>query len=135
MVHLIRNAKRSFYQNSINNNLENPKNLWRIIRSLALSKCYKLPNHLTVNDKNYHDHYDFANLFLMSTLSISLPLFSETTFLIHPTGTVLQIMLIQNCHLEYPVVSPLSLKISSELASSSYLLARLLGWTNLVAIF
>ena len=63
MVHLIRNAKRSFYQNSINNNLENHKNLWRIIRSLALSKCYKLPNHLTVNDKNYHDHYDFANLF------------------------------------------------------------------------
>ena len=30
---------------------------------------------------------------------------------------------------------PLSLKILLELASSSYLLARLLGWTTLVAIF
>ena len=59
VVHLIRYAKRSFYRNSINNNLENPKNLWRIIRFLAPSK----------------------------------------------------------------------------LASSSYLLTRLLGWTTLVAIF
>ena len=49
MVHLIRDAKRSFYRNSINNNLEDPTNLWRIIRSLAPSKCSKLPNHLTVN--------------------------------------------------------------------------------------
>ena len=34
VVHLIRNAKRYFYRNSINNHLENPKNLWCIIRSL-----------------------------------------------------------------------------------------------------
>lgn len=71
----------------------------------------------------------------MSTSSISLPLFSETTFLTHPTETVVQIMLIPSSHPEYPAVSPLSLKIFSELASSIHLLARLLGWTNLVAIF
>ena len=104
------------------------------IRSLSPSKCSELPNHLTVNDKDDHGYYDFANL-LMGTSSISLPLFSETTFLTHPTGTVLQIMLTPGFHLEYPVVSPLSLKILSELASSGYLLVRLLGWTNLVAIF
>lgn len=64
VVDLIRNhAKRSFYRNSINNNLENPKNLWRIIRSLAPSKCSKLPNHLTIDGRNYHDYYDIANLF------------------------------------------------------------------------
>ena len=63
VVHLIRYAKRSFYRNSINNNLENPKNLWRIIRSLAPSKCSKLPNHLTIDGMNYHDYYDIANFF------------------------------------------------------------------------
>ena len=63
VVHLIRYAKRSFYRNSINNNLENPKNLWRIIRSLASSKCSKLPNHLTIDGMNYDDYYDIANFF------------------------------------------------------------------------
>ena len=63
VVHLIRFAKRSFYRNSINNNLENPKNLWRIIRSLAPSKCSKLPNHLVIDGTNYHDYYDIANVF------------------------------------------------------------------------
>ena len=73
--------------------------------------------------------------FLMRTSSISLPLFNKTTFLIHPTGTVQQIMLIPSCYLEYPAVFLLSLKFLSELASSNYLPARLLGWTNLVVIF
>ena len=63
VVHLIRNVKRYFYRNSINNNLENPKNLWCIIRSLLPSKFSKLPTHLTVDDRSYHDYYDFANLF------------------------------------------------------------------------
>ena len=63
MVHRIRNAKRSFYRNSINNNLENPKNFWRIIRSVAPSKCNKLPNHLTIDGKSYHDYHDIAILF------------------------------------------------------------------------
>ena len=63
VVHLISYAKRSFYRNSINNNLENSKNLWRIIRSLAPSKCSKLPNHLTIDGMNYHDYYDIANFF------------------------------------------------------------------------
>ncbi|CAH3017689.1 unnamed protein product [Porites evermanni] len=63
VVHLIRYAKRSFYRNSINNNLENPKNLWRIIRSLAPSKCSKLPDHLTIDGMSYHDYYDIANFF------------------------------------------------------------------------
>ena len=70
MFHVIRNAKRSFYGNSINN-LENPKNFWRIIRSLAPSKCSKLPNHSTVDDKNYHDYYDIANLFNENFVNIS----------------------------------------------------------------
>ena len=30
---------------------------------LLPSKCFKLPIHLTVDDKNYHDYYDIANLF------------------------------------------------------------------------
>lgn len=63
VVHLIHYSTRSFYQNSINNNLDNPKNLWRIIRSLAPSKCSKLTNHLTIDGMNYHDYYDIANLF------------------------------------------------------------------------
>ena len=63
VVYLIHNAKRYFYRNSINNNLENPRNLWCIIRSLLPFKCSKLPNHLIVDDKNYRDYYDTANLF------------------------------------------------------------------------
>ena len=63
VVYIIRNAKRSFYRNSINNNVKNPKNLGRIIRYLAPSKCSKLPNHLIINGLNYHDYYDIENLF------------------------------------------------------------------------
>ena len=63
VVRIIGNAKRSFYQNSINNNLKSPKNLRRIIRHLAPSKCSKLRNHLTNNGLNYHDYYDITNLF------------------------------------------------------------------------
>ena len=59
-INIIRNA-----------NLENPKNLWRIIRSLAPSKCSKLPNHLTINGLNYHDYYDIANLFNQHFANIS----------------------------------------------------------------
>ena len=43
--------------------IENPKNLWGIIRSLAPSKCSKLPNHLIIDGVNYHDYYDIANFF------------------------------------------------------------------------
>lgn len=70
VVHLIHYSKRSFYRNSINNNLDNPKNLWRIIRSLAPSKCSKLQNHLTIDGLNYHD-YDIANLFNEHLANIS----------------------------------------------------------------
>ena len=63
MVHRIRNAKRSFYRNSINNNLENPKNLCRIFRSIAPSNCNKLPNHLTIDGKSYHDYHNITILF------------------------------------------------------------------------
>ena len=71
MVHRIRNAKRSFYRNSINNNLENPKNLCRIIRSIAPSKCSKLPNHLTIDGKSYHDYHNIAILFKEHFANIS----------------------------------------------------------------
>ena len=71
VVHLIRNAKCYFYRNSINNSLENPENLWCIIRSLLPSKCSKLPVHLTVDDKKYHDYYDIANLFNEHLANIS----------------------------------------------------------------
>lgn len=60
---LICNAKCYFYRNSISNSLENPEDLWCIIRSLLPSKCSKLPVHLTVDDKKYRDYYDIANLF------------------------------------------------------------------------
>ena len=63
VVYIIRNAKRSFYRNSIYNNLKNPKNFGRIIRYLSPSKCSKLPNHLIINGLNYHDYYDIENLF------------------------------------------------------------------------
>ena len=71
VVHLIHNAKRSFYWNSINNNLENCKNLWWIICSLAPSKCSKLSNHLTVDDENYHDYHDIASLYNKHFANIS----------------------------------------------------------------
>lgn len=71
VVHLIRNAKRSFYRDSINKNLDNPKNLWRIIRSLAPSKCSNLPSHLTIDGKNYYDYREIANLFNEHFVNIS----------------------------------------------------------------
>ena len=52
VVHLIRKARRDFYRNSINCNLDNPKNLWKIIRNLALSQCSNLPSHLLVDGIN-----------------------------------------------------------------------------------
>lgn len=63
VVHLIRKAKRDFYRNSINCNLDNPKNLWKIIRNLAPSQCSNLPSHLLVDGIIYDSHIDIANLF------------------------------------------------------------------------
>ena len=63
VVHLIRKAKRDFYRNSINCNLDNPKNLWKIIRNLAPSQCSNLPSHLLVDGIIYYSHIDIANLF------------------------------------------------------------------------
>ena len=71
VVYLICNAKCYFYRNSINNSLENPENLWCIIRSLLPSKCSKLPVHLTVDDKKHRDYYDIANLFKEHLANIS----------------------------------------------------------------
>lgn len=50
-------------RNAINSNLEDPKNLWRIIRSVVPSKCNRLPNYLTINGRSYHDYHDIANSF------------------------------------------------------------------------
>lgn len=63
VVHLIRSAKRSFYRDSINSNLDDPKNLWRIIRNIAPSKSLNLPSHLVVGENTYDDSIDIANLF------------------------------------------------------------------------
>ena len=63
VVHFIRKAKRDFYRNSINCNLDNPKNLWKIIRNLAPSQCSNLPSHLLVDGIIYDSHIDIANLF------------------------------------------------------------------------
>ena len=63
MVHLIRNAKRSFYRKSIQSNLDNPKNLWKIIRNIAPFKCSNLPSHLTVDSVTYTDSFDISNIF------------------------------------------------------------------------
>ena len=54
---------RDFYRNSINCNLDNPKNLWKIIRNLAPSQCSNLPSHLLVDGIIYDSHIDIANLF------------------------------------------------------------------------
>ena len=63
VVLLIKKAKRDFYRNSINCNLDNPKNLWKIIRNLAPSQCSNLPSHLLVDGIIYDSHIDIANLF------------------------------------------------------------------------
>ena len=63
VVHLIRDAKRTFYSNSINANLDNPKNLWKIIRNIAPSTSSNLPNNLTIDGKTFADPKDIANLF------------------------------------------------------------------------
>ena len=46
VVHMIRSVKRVFYLNAIKSNLDNPKNLWRIIRNISPAKCANLPGHL-----------------------------------------------------------------------------------------
>ena len=56
-------AKRDFYRNFINGNLDNPKNLWKIIRNLAPSQCSNLPSHLLVDGIIYDSHIDIGNLF------------------------------------------------------------------------
>ena len=63
VVHLIRHAKQVFYRNSINANLDNPKNLWKIIRNIAPSKCSNLPNHLTIDGTTFSDPKAIADLF------------------------------------------------------------------------
>ncbi|CAB4022001.1 Hypothetical predicted protein, partial [Paramuricea clavata] len=63
VVHLIRDAKRTFYTNSINANLDNPKNLWKIIRNLAPSNHSNSPNHLTIDGKTLTNPKDIADSF------------------------------------------------------------------------
>ena len=63
VVHFIRKAKRDFYRNSFNCNLDNPKNLWKIIRNLAPSQCSNLPSHLLIDGIIHDSHLDIANLF------------------------------------------------------------------------
>ena len=63
VVHLIRQSKRDFFQESIKSNLDNPRHLWRIIRNIAPANYSKLPSHLTVNGITYNKSIDIANLF------------------------------------------------------------------------
>ena len=71
VVHLIRKAKRDFYRNSINCNLDNPKNLWKKIRNLAPSRCSNLLSHLLVDGIIYDSHIDIANLFNAHLVNIA----------------------------------------------------------------
>ena len=63
VVHMIRSAKRVFYRNAIKSNLDNPKNLWRIIRNISPAKCSNLPGHLSVNGHIVSDNTEIANQF------------------------------------------------------------------------
>ena len=63
VVHVIRNAKRAFYRDAIKSNLDNPKNLWKIIRNITPSKCSNLPSHLSVDGKIVSNNTEIANLF------------------------------------------------------------------------
>ena len=63
VVHMIRNAKRAFYRDAIKSNLDNPKNLWKIIRNITPSKCSNLPRHLSVDGKIVSNNTEIANLF------------------------------------------------------------------------
>ena len=61
VVHMLRSAKRVFYRNAIKSNLDNPKNLWRIIRNISPAKCSNLPEHLSVNGHIVSDNTEIAN--------------------------------------------------------------------------
>ncbi|XP_068723783.1 uncharacterized protein [Montipora capricornis] len=63
VVHMIRSAKRVFYRNAIKSNLDNPKNLWRIIRNISPAKCSNLPGYLSVNGHIVSDNTEIANQF------------------------------------------------------------------------
>lgn len=81
---------------------------------------------------NYHDYYDLANFlnkhFANIFSSVQLNHVSDPPNW-ERIADYVDYKLLSAC------VFPLPLKILSEVASSSYLLARLLGWTTLVAIF
>lgn len=87
---------------------------------------------------NYHDNYDIANFlnehFANISSSVQLNHVSDP-----PNWERIADYVSYNSKQlsECPIacVFPLSLKILSEVASSSYLLARKLGWRTLVAIF
>ena len=63
VVHMIRSAKRVFYRNAIKSNLDNSKNVWRIIRNISPVKCSNLPGHLSVNGHIVSDNTEIANQF------------------------------------------------------------------------
>ena len=63
MIHLIKRAKKNYYNKAIKENLDKPKNLWKIIRNISPTKCVNLPNHVVINDKQYSNASDIANLF------------------------------------------------------------------------
>ena len=63
VVHMIRSAKRVFYRNAMKSNLDNLKNLWRIIRNISPAKCSNLPGHLSVNGNIVSDNTEIANQF------------------------------------------------------------------------
>ena len=63
VVHMIRNANRAFYRDAIKSNVDNPKNLWKIIRNITPSKCSNLPSHLSIDGKIVSNNTEVAILF------------------------------------------------------------------------
>ena len=87
VVHLIRKAKRDFCRKSIDWNIDNPKNLWKIIRNLTRSQCSNLPSHLLVDGIIYASHSDIAKLF--NAYFVLLPQLCLTKTKIRiPTGII-----------------------------------------------
>ena len=59
VVHLIRKAKRDYYCSAIERNLENPKNIWKIIKNVSPAKTSNLPSQLIVDGQNISDVIKF----------------------------------------------------------------------------
>lgn len=63
VVHEISESKSKYYTNALNDNITNPKLLWKIFKEIAPAESNISTEFLIVNNVKYTNHYEISNIF------------------------------------------------------------------------